>query len=167
MGSLISVWAYKTTVVNNLLPGYSSARIQHCRRLHQESIFNGLPSPELKFYSDEVWLILSGYINSQNKKCWNTDNPHAIHELSLLDLKVGGWCPISSRRIIGTVLFREQYIPIDCQPPPMCWLMDILRNIMQRHTLERILWNHGTSHWTSHKKRIVASTITLFKSLWL
>jgi hypothetical protein len=38
---------------------------------------------------------------------WSTENPHAVHEVPLHDLKVGVWCAISARRIIGPVFFHE------------------------------------------------------------
>jgi hypothetical protein len=31
-----------------------------------DSIFSGLLDPELTFYSDKAWFILSGYVSSQN-----------------------------------------------------------------------------------------------------
>jgi hypothetical protein len=53
-------------------------------------VFKGLFDPELMFYSDEVWYTLSGYMNSQDNRYWSTENPHAVYEVPLHDLKVGG-----------------------------------------------------------------------------
>jgi len=35
------------------------------------------------FFTDEAWFQLSGYINSQNRKIWSAENPHALHVNSL------------------------------------------------------------------------------------
>jgi hypothetical protein len=72
------------------LPPDCEARIQYCRWF-QELVFNGLHDQELTFYSDEAWYTLSGYVNSQNNRYWSTENPHAVHEVPLHDLKVGVW----------------------------------------------------------------------------
>ena len=32
------------------------------------------------FMSDEAWFRLSGHVNSQNTRCWSSENPHVIHE---------------------------------------------------------------------------------------
>jgi hypothetical protein len=47
--------------------------------------------------SDEAWFHLSGH--------WDTENPHAVHEVPLHDEKVGVWCAVSGRRIIGPIFF--------------------------------------------------------------
>jgi hypothetical protein len=77
------------------LPPYYITRIQYCGWF-QESVFSGLLDPELTFYSDEVWFISSGSVNSQNNKYWSTENPHAVHEEPMHDLKVGVWCANSA-----------------------------------------------------------------------
>jgi hypothetical protein len=51
-------------------------------------VLNVLLDPELTFYSDKAWFNVSGYINSQNSTYWSTENPHAVHEVPLHDLKV-------------------------------------------------------------------------------
>lgn len=35
------------------------------------------------FYYDESW-----YVNSQNNRYWSTENPHAVHEVPVHDVKV-------------------------------------------------------------------------------
>jgi hypothetical protein len=59
------------------------------------------------FYSDEACVHLSGYVNSQNSRIWSAENPHTFHERPLYSLKVGVWCAVSRRRIIGPVFFNE------------------------------------------------------------
>jgi hypothetical protein len=59
------------------------------------------------FYSDKAWYTLSGYINSQNNRYWSTENPYAVYEVPLHDLKVGVWCAISVRRTIQPMSFHK------------------------------------------------------------
>ncbi len=59
------------------------------------------------FFSDEVWFHLSGYVNSQNYRVWSTNNPHVFEETSLHLIKVGVWCVISQRRVIGPIFFDK------------------------------------------------------------
>jgi hypothetical protein len=35
------------------------------------------------FFTDEAWFQLSRYINSENRKIWSAENPHALHANSL------------------------------------------------------------------------------------
>jgi hypothetical protein len=43
----------------------------------------------------------------QNNRYWGTENPHAVYEVPLHDVKLGVWCAISARRITGLVIFHE------------------------------------------------------------
>ena len=42
-----------------------------------------------------------GYVNSQNMRCWSAENPHVFGETRLHLVKIGTWCAMSRRRIIG------------------------------------------------------------------
>jgi hypothetical protein len=81
------------------------------------------------FYSNEAWNTLSGYINSQINRYWSTGNPHAVHEVPSLDLKVGVWSAISAWRTIQPVPFHET---INSRPalgptqPPIQWVPGVL-----------------------------------------
>jgi len=57
------------------------------------------------WFSDEAWFHLSGYVNSQNSRIWGSENPNAIHEEPLHSEKIGVWCGMSRRRIIGPIFF--------------------------------------------------------------
>jgi len=59
------------------------------------------------WFSDEAWFHLSGYVNSQNSRIWASENPNAIHEEPLHSEKIGVWCGMSQRRIIGPIFFEE------------------------------------------------------------
>jgi len=58
-------------------------------------------------FSDEAWFHLSGYVNSQNSRIWASENPKAIHEEPHHSEKIGVWCGMSRRRIIGPNCFEE------------------------------------------------------------
>jgi len=55
------------------------------------------------FFKDEACFHLSGYVNSQNYQTWRTENPHNYTETPQ---KIGVWCAISTRRIIGPLFFE-------------------------------------------------------------
>jgi hypothetical protein len=59
------------------------------------------------FYSDRAWYTLSGFINSQNNRYRSIENPHAVHEVQLHDLKVGIWCAVSVQRTIQLMSFHK------------------------------------------------------------
>lgn len=58
------------------------------------------------FFSYEAWFQLDGYINSQNYRVWSTNKPHAYVDKSLHPPKIGVWCAISRRRIVGPIFFE-------------------------------------------------------------
>lgn len=97
---------YKVSVVHALQPTDAPQRLQFCDWLFTEITMNGLDM-DLFFISDEAWFHLSGYVNSQNDRYWAAENPHHFHHTPLHDLKVGVWCAVSARRIIGPIFFHQ------------------------------------------------------------
>ena len=79
-------------------------RVAHCRwfltALQENPAILGYTS-----FSDEAWSRLSGYVSSQNRHIWETENPNAIHEEHLQSEKTGVWCGMYGRRIIGPIFF--------------------------------------------------------------
>ena len=63
------------------------------------------------WFSDEAWFHLSVYINSQNSPIWASENPNAIHEEPPHSEKIGVWCGMSRRRIIGPIFFDATITP--------------------------------------------------------
>jgi hypothetical protein len=59
------------------------------------------------FFSNEAWFHLIGYVNSQNSRFWSSENPHLFHEVPLHSQKIGCWCAISRKRIVGPIFFSE------------------------------------------------------------
>jgi hypothetical protein len=59
------------------------------------------------FFSDEAWFHLSGYVNSQNSRFRSSENPTLFPEVPLYSQKIGCWCAISHKRIVGPLFFSE------------------------------------------------------------
>jgi hypothetical protein len=57
--------------------------------------------------SDEAWFHVSGNVNAQNSRIWDAENPHVLHQRPLHDIKVGVWCAMSARRVIGPIFFGD------------------------------------------------------------
>jgi hypothetical protein len=62
-------------------------------------VHDGLTVPKLTFFTDEVNFNLSEYVNSQNNRYWNCENPHALIQLPLYDQK-------SANHIIGPIFYE-------------------------------------------------------------
>ncbi len=60
------------------------------------------------FYSDEAYIHLERYINSQNYRLWASENSNAFVENRLHPQKVGMWCAVSRKRVVGPFFFREK-----------------------------------------------------------
>jgi hypothetical protein len=71
------------------------------------TVFEGEIDPKLTFFSDKAWFLLQGYIYTQNNRYWSSQNPHLTHKVLLYPVKVGVWCAVSARRIVGPGLFNE------------------------------------------------------------
>jgi hypothetical protein len=86
------------------------------------------------FFSNEAWFHLNGYIKSQNSGLWSAENPHAVIESPLHLVKIGVWCVISRKQIIGPLFFEEtinaeryqnrltQFIALLEKNERYCWL---------------------------------------------
>lgn len=96
---------YKVSVVQQLNPPDYNQRVQYCQWFNEHLNNNNLL--DLTFFSDEAWVHLSGYVNSQNYRTWAADNPHNFVETPLHPQKIGMWVAISRRRIIGPIFFRH------------------------------------------------------------
>jgi inhibitor of nuclear factor kappa-B kinase subunit alpha len=72
-----------------------------------KNVHDGLVDPQLLFITDEAYFHLSGYVNSQNTRIWSDENPRSVHQIPLHDIKIGVWCAVSARRIIGPIFYHE------------------------------------------------------------
>jgi hypothetical protein len=87
-------------VVHELKPVDAPQRIRFCNWT-LKNVHDGLVDPQLLFITDEASFHLSGYVNSQNTRIWSGQNTHAVHQTPLHDIKIGVWCALSARGIIG------------------------------------------------------------------
>jgi hypothetical protein len=96
--------AYRFTVVQELTQQDNNKCMTYC---HWFQTFTDENPGILDYtrFSDEAWLHLSGYVNSQNTHLWGSENPHALFEEPLHSQEVGVFCALSQRRIIGPIFF--------------------------------------------------------------
>lgn len=95
---ILHLFPYKTSVMHTLKESDYAQRSLFCDWL----IAVTEDDPQfLKtcFWSDEAWFHLSGYMNSQNTRCWLSENPHQFIETSLHPQKIGVWAAMSGERI--------------------------------------------------------------------
>lgn len=58
-------------------------------------------------FSDEAHFHLNGFVNRQNCRYWNDENPKMKHQKPLHSPKVTVWAAISSKGIIGPFFFED------------------------------------------------------------
>ncbi|CAH1365997.1 unnamed protein product, partial [Tenebrio molitor] len=70
----LNLYPYKITTLQELRPGDSERRLEYCNwflnNLNDDRLL------DISFFSDEAWVHLSGYVNSQNYRIWSSENPH-------------------------------------------------------------------------------------------
>jgi hypothetical protein len=94
-----------------LKPRDSTTGVRFCSWFLQ-SVVEGEIDQQLTSFSDEAWIHLQRYINTQNNRHWRSQNPHLIHETALHPVKFGVSCALSATRIVGPVYFNET---INCE----------------------------------------------------
>jgi hypothetical protein len=87
-------------------------------RVHFSSCFlqfvgKGEINPQLTFFYDETCFHLQGYINTQNNRYWNSQNPHLTKEAQLHPVKAGVFNAVRARRIAGPAFLMKQLIVKD------------------------------------------------------
>jgi hypothetical protein len=65
-----------------------------------------IKNERLMFVLGEAWFTVSCNANIQNNKYCYSENPNAVHEIPLHDLKIRVWCAVSAHRIIGPTVFE-------------------------------------------------------------
>jgi hypothetical protein len=96
--------AYRFTVVQELKQQDYDKCTTYCRWF-QTFIEENPGILDYTWFSDEAWFHLSGYVNSQNTRLWGSENPHALFQEPLHSQKLGVFCALSQRRIIGPLFF--------------------------------------------------------------
>lgn len=117
-----------------MFPTDCDTRMLPCRWL-QESVFGGLLGLQPRFYCDDAWFNLSGYITRQNNRCYSTENHDTLHEVPLQNLKFG--VRLVRRGYLGSYYFTiiniEYYVT---------W---ILSPFFGHLTREKMLWTYFAS----------------------
>jgi hypothetical protein len=90
---------------HELIPGDYAKRVNYCRWF-KNLIRGNIDVLDQVFFTEEAWFHLSGYVNIQNYRTRRTENPHNYTETALHPQKIGVWCAISRRRIIGHLFFE-------------------------------------------------------------
>ena len=103
---LLKVKPFKCTSVQSLKQDDPVSRMHYCEWFHS-SVNDGLIDPQLLFFSDEAWFHLNGRVNTLNCRYWASENPHRIQEIPHYDRKVGVWCAVSARCIIGPIFYKQ------------------------------------------------------------
>ncbi len=50
--------------------------------------------------------ILDSYTSTQNYRVWSLENPHIFQTMLLHPQKIGAWCVMSYRRVVGPIFFE-------------------------------------------------------------
>jgi len=103
--NMLKFYPFRMQVFHELIPGDSVKRVNYCRWF-KNLIRGNIGVLDQVCFTDEAWFHLSGYVNTQNYRKWITENPHNYTETPLHPQKIGMWCAISRRRIIGTLFFE-------------------------------------------------------------
>ena len=100
---------YKITLVQEILLLDHNSRMQYCNffqeNLNNDDVF------DLRFFSNEAWFYLSGYIIKQNYRIWSVVNSHNFIEDLLHPVKIGIWLAIITLKNNWANIF-SQYLPL-------------------------------------------------------
>ena len=101
---------YKNFLSQVLKPGDSAIRNEFCVNMLQRFNQNANMVGNIIF-SDECVFYLSGNVNQQNCRFWDTENPHlVIPAKEQGSPRVMVWCGLSSMRLFGPFFFINENI---------------------------------------------------------
>ncbi len=101
-------YAYKIQIVRELKPANPGKHIAFCNWLLWY-VSRSHSALDTVFFSDEVWFHLLGYVNGQNYRVWSSINPHQYVETTLHPQKLGVWCAISRKRLVGHIFIQHHH----------------------------------------------------------
>ncbi len=90
---LLKLYPYRVSVLHEVNPADCPKRIEFCKWLLHLSRDN-IAVFDKFFFSNEAWVQMDGYINSQDYRTWSTQNPNEYCEAGLHPSKVEVWCAI-------------------------------------------------------------------------
>ncbi len=100
----LKLYLYNVSVLHEVNPADCLKCIEFCKWLLHLSHDN-ITVFDKFFFSDEAWVQMNGYVNSQNYRTWSIENLHEYCEAGLHPPQVGVWCAISWRQIVGPIFF--------------------------------------------------------------
>ncbi len=101
-------YPYKIQVVHELKPADPGKCIAFCNWLLRY-VSRSHSVSDTGFLLDEAWFHLSGYVNAQNYRVWSSINSHQYIETTLHPQKLGVWCAISRKRLVGPIFFQHHH----------------------------------------------------------
>jgi hypothetical protein len=72
---MLKLRPHNRMTIHALQPRDPASRVYFCSWFLR-SVIEGEIDLQLTFFSDEAWFHLQGYINTQNNRYWNSQNPH-------------------------------------------------------------------------------------------
>ncbi len=63
---------------------------------------------DMCFFSDKAWFHLICFINSHNYRMWSGENLSDYRESTRHSKKIGIWCGMSRKRIVGPIFSHQQ-----------------------------------------------------------
>lgn len=157
--------AYHVRSVQELKEPDKEKRLLYCRWFRTFVDTNNIVQLDRVFFTDEAWFHLSGYVNSQNTRIWSTENPHVFHETPLHCLKIGVWCAVSRRRIVGPIFYEGTVNSIVYQDI-ITQFISLLENDERYCWLQQDGATCHTSNDTMHFLREFFGDRIISKSLW-
>jgi hypothetical protein len=161
---MLKFYPYRMKVSHKLIPGDYAKRVNYCRWF-KNLICENTGVLDQVFFTDEAWFHPSGYVNSKNYQIWRTENPHNFPETPLHPQKIGVWCAVLRRRIIGP-LFFETSINAEASQEFIQQLIALLK-VDQRNCLFQ--QDSATAHTAASTKVILHeffSENVISKGLW-
>jgi hypothetical protein len=111
----------------------TTSRIQYCYWF-LGYVREGFKLFDNLLFTDETWLLLSGYIYSAKSKIWSAENPHEMHEepLHLWSLMLGAKCleielwyhPCVKRHLLTKAIRKFWLIHSPAARETDCWFLE-------------------------------------------
>ena len=102
----LAMFPYKIQLVQLLPANSKERRLAFANNMLAHFESNELAPTDIIF-SDECHFWLNGFVNKQNYRHWETENPRLTEVNPLHPLKLTVWCGVSSEKIFGPLFFTE------------------------------------------------------------
>lgn len=99
----LGMYYYKLQMHQELLPPDYIRTVAGC--LFFNTYLNDAVVLDKTFFTDKAWFHFNVHIKSQNMRMCVTEYRHFDRETTLHPVKIGIWCAMSRRKIIGPIFF--------------------------------------------------------------